>query len=83
MAALSERIEQSRGKLLLYQRLRERLLAGRDEAEYLREAERIGPYLTLMGGRMFEQQNLRWAKEVLAILAARSAQVEVALPRRG
>jgi DNA-binding PadR family transcriptional regulator len=83
MAALSERIEQSRGKLLLYDRLRERLLAGRSEAEYLREAERVGPYLTLMGGRMFEQQNLSWAKEVLAILVARSAQVEVALPRRG
>jgi DNA-binding PadR family transcriptional regulator len=83
MAALSERIGQSRGKLLLYDRLRERLLAGRSEAEYLREAERVGPYLTLMGGRMFEQQNLRWAKEVLAILVARSAQVEVALPRRG
>jgi DNA-binding PadR family transcriptional regulator len=84
MAALSERIEQSRGKLSLYDRLREHLLAGRSEAEYLREAERVGRYLTLMGGRMFEQQNLSWAKEVLAILVARSAQVEVAPPgRRG
>jgi hypothetical protein len=52
------------------------LLAGRSEAEHLREAERVGPYLTLMGGRMFEQQNLSWGKAVLAILVARSAQAE-------
>jgi DNA-binding PadR family transcriptional regulator len=76
MAALSERMEQARGKLALYDRLRKRLLAGRSEAEYLRAADRIGPYLTLIGGRMFEQQNLRWGKAVLAILAQRSARDE-------
>jgi DNA-binding PadR family transcriptional regulator len=81
MAAISERIEQSRGKLDLYDRLREHLLAGRSEADFLREAERVGPYLTLMGGRMFEQQNLSWGKAVLAILMQRSAQAEVAAPR--
>jgi hypothetical protein len=27
------------------------LTPGRDEADYLREAERIGPYLTLLRGR--------------------------------
>ena len=72
-AALTERIARARGKLVLYERLREHLLAGRSEDEYLREAERVGPYLTLMGGRMFEQQNLNWGEAVLTILAQRSA----------
>jgi DNA-binding PadR family transcriptional regulator len=71
MAALAERLEQARAKLELYGRLRDRLLAGRSEAEYLRDSERIGPYLTLMGGRMFEQQNLRWITTVMEILAKR------------
>ncbi len=70
-AALAERLQQARGKLALYDHLRDRLLAGRSEAEYLQAGERIGPYLTLMAGRLFEQQNLRWIKTVLEILAQR------------
>jgi DNA-binding PadR family transcriptional regulator len=70
-AALAERLEQARAKLALYDRLRDRLLAGRSEAEYL-NGEHVGPYLTLMGGRMFEQQNVRWITTVLAILAQRA-----------
>jgi DNA-binding PadR family transcriptional regulator len=79
MAALSERLEQARGRLALYDRLRDRLLAGHSESEYVRDAERVGPYLTLMGGRMFEQQNLRWVEAVLAILQRRSGQDDVGL----
>ncbi len=71
-ASLTARLEQARGKLALYDSLRDRLLAGRTEAEYLREAERVGPYLTLMRGRSFEEGNLRWGEAVLAILAQRS-----------
>jgi DNA-binding PadR family transcriptional regulator len=73
-AALSTRLEQARAKLDLYDRLRDDLLAGRAEDEYLEAAERIGPYLTLMGGRLYEQQNIRWCEMVLGVLAARSAQ---------
>jgi DNA-binding PadR family transcriptional regulator len=72
-AALAARLEQARAKLSLYDRLRDDLLAGREEDEYLRDAERIGPYLTLMGGRLYEQQNIRWCETVLGILAARVA----------
>lgn len=71
-AALAERLEQARAKLALYDRLRERLLGDRDEATYLRDDERVGPYLTLMAGRMFEQQSQRWITTVLEILAQRS-----------
>lgn len=73
MKSLAERLEQARAKLDLYDHLGDRLLAGRSEAEYVRAGEGIGPYLTLMGGRMFEEQNMRWAAAVLKVLEERSA----------
>jgi DNA-binding PadR family transcriptional regulator len=72
-AAMTARLEQARGKLARYERLRDDLLQGRDEDEYLRDAERIGPYLTLLGGRGYEELNIRWSTEVLAILDRRGA----------
>lgn len=68
-----ERMEWARGKIARYERLREWMLDGRDEETYLREAERVGPYLTLMRGRAFEEENVRWGERVLAILAGREA----------
>ena len=82
-AAVSERLEQARGKLGLYDRLREGLLGGASEEEHLRSAERIGPYLTLMRGRWFERENIRWAEAVLAILAERSSARARREPHRG
>lgn len=70
-ALIEERMEWARGKLARYERLRAHLLGGRDEAEYLREAERVGPYLTLMAGRALEEGNLRWCERVLDVLARR------------
>jgi DNA-binding PadR family transcriptional regulator len=72
IAAIEERMEWSRAKLARYDRLRARMLAGRDEEEYLRGEERVGPYLTLMRGRGHEQENLRWGERVLAILRERA-----------
>ncbi|MFF1686567.1 MULTISPECIES: PadR family transcriptional regulator [unclassified Streptomyces] len=72
-ALVEERMGWARGKLARYERLRERLLNGRDEDTYLRDAERIGPYLTLMRGRSFEEENLRWGELVLDILARRTS----------
>jgi hypothetical protein len=51
--------------------MRDSLLNGRDEDTYLRDSERIGPYLTLMAGRMYEQAYLTWAERALTILDAR------------
>lgn len=72
MKALAERLERARAKLELYDHLHAQLLGDRNEDEYVRESERIGPYLTLMGGRMLEQQNMRWIRAVLAVLEERS-----------
>ncbi|CAM5743086.1 hypothetical protein SALBM311S_08803 [Streptomyces alboniger] len=62
----------ARGKLDRYERVRERLLAGRTEEEYLRDAERVGPYLTLTAGIAFETENVRWCERVLTILGQRA-----------
>ncbi len=70
--AVGARLEHARAKLELYGRLHADLLGGRSEAEFLARAERVGPYLTLLGGRMYEQLNIRWCEEVLAILAQRA-----------
>ena len=72
-AFIEERMEHARAKLALYDGLRDELLDGRGEEEYLRDADRIGPYLTLMRGRSFEQENLRFCEQVLGILADRAA----------
>ncbi len=72
IADLTDRLEHARGKLALYDRIRDRMLKGRTEAEHLQAADRIGPYLTLMRGRSYEQENLRWGEAVLAALARRS-----------
>ncbi|KUN41554.1 PadR family transcriptional regulator [Streptomyces longwoodensis] len=70
---LEERMSWARGKLGRYERVRERLLAGRSEEEYLREADRVGPYLTLLAGIGFEEENLRWCERALSVLGRRVA----------
>ncbi|MFF7853382.1 helix-turn-helix transcriptional regulator [Streptomyces sp. NPDC007904] len=71
-ALVEERMAWARGKLARYARVRERLLDGRTEERYLREADRVGPYLTLLGGIAFEEENLRWCERVLAVLRQRA-----------
>jgi DNA-binding PadR family transcriptional regulator len=70
-ALVEERLAWARGKLARYERVRERLLGGRTEQEYLRTADRVGPYLTLMAGISFEEENLRWCERVLTVLGRR------------
>lgn len=73
LAAIAQRRELSRAKLARYDRMRARLLAGRTEEEYFDQVERVGPYLTLMRGRAFEKENIRWAERALEVLEKRSA----------
>ncbi|MER6633842.1 PadR family transcriptional regulator [Streptomyces sp. NPDC000987] len=72
-AAVVERMERSAAKLARYERLQERLLAGRDEDDYFATAERIGPYLTLLGGLALERANVEWARTALRRLEQRAA----------
>ncbi|MEV5845691.1 PadR family transcriptional regulator [Streptomyces sp. NPDC051985] len=63
--AVAARIEWAAAKLARYERIRQRLLAGRSEEAYFAEAERIGPYLTLLRGMSFERENLQWGELAL------------------
>ncbi|BBY03413.1 PadR family transcriptional regulator [Mycobacterium seoulense] len=82
---VSERLRWATAKLQRYERLRARVLNGRDEEEYLAQAERIGPYLTLLRGIMFEEENIRWAERALAVIDHRlsaAAESAASSPRR-
>ena len=54
-----ERREWAEAKVQRYERLRNRILDGLSEEEFLATAPRVGPYLTLMRGISFEEKNLR------------------------
>ncbi|MFV8048409.1 PadR family transcriptional regulator [Mycobacterium sp. 48b] len=69
--ALAERLQWATAKLGRYRRTQDHLLAGRTEAAYLAEAERIGPYLTLLRGIRFEEENIDWAGRALGIIEQR------------
>ncbi|ALV31836.1 PadR family transcriptional regulator [Streptomyces sp. CdTB01] len=71
-AAVAERVERATAKLARYERLRERLLDGRDEDEFFARAERIGPYLTLLGGLALERANVQWGEAALRRLDGRA-----------
>ncbi|GAA4681676.1 PadR family transcriptional regulator [Streptomyces chumphonensis] len=70
--ALTARLEWAAAKLARYERLRERLLSGRTEDEYYAQAERVGPYLTLLRGMAFERENIRWGETALRVLERRT-----------
>ncbi|MET7859381.1 PadR family transcriptional regulator [Streptomyces sp. NPDC005318] len=71
-AQIAERVEWAQAKLARYERLRERLLQGRDEDEFFSQAHRVGPYLTLLRGIAFEEENIRWGKTAQRVLEARA-----------
>lgn len=70
--SVARKLETSRTKLATYERRRENLLAGENEATYLSTAEHLGPYLTLARGIAFETENVRWCEFVLHTLDERS-----------
>ena len=72
-ASVAERFERATAKLARYRRMQERMLDGRIEDEYLATAERIGPYLTLLGGIALERANLQWSETALKRLEQRAA----------
>ncbi|WP_329549450.1 PadR family transcriptional regulator [Streptomyces sp. NBC_01356] len=79
-AAIAERLEWARAKLARYERMRDRLLDGRTEDEFLAGSERVGPYLTLMRGRSFEEENIRWGERALRVLEQRASVQQQAGP---
>ncbi|MDX3800410.1 PadR family transcriptional regulator [Streptomyces sp. AK04-3B] len=74
--AITERMEWATAKLARYERIRQRLLDGRSEEAYFAEAERIGPYLTLLRGMSFERENLQWGAIALRRVDQRAATLQ-------
>ncbi|MBO1334547.1 PadR family transcriptional regulator [Streptomyces sp. VRA16 Mangrove soil] len=72
-AHIEERMAWATGKLARYERVRAHLLQGMSEERFLREGERVGPYLTLLRGISLEEENLRWGRRALEILDLRTA----------
>ena len=67
-----ERMEAFEAKLATYRLVQERTLAGRSEEEFYASGEPVGQYLTLLRGISFEEENLRWGRQVIAVLDARA-----------
>ncbi|MBD0692961.1 PadR family transcriptional regulator [Streptomyces sp. CBMA123] len=70
---LAERAEFAQAKIDLFERMLHGMRGGREEPEFLREGERIGPYLTCLRGLAFERGNRDWCREAIAVLAQRRA----------
>lgn len=68
---LMARIDRAHAKLARYDRLLSDMLDGRDADVFERDSERIGPYLTLLAGRMYEQTNIVWCRTALEVLSMR------------
>lgn len=69
--SIAERLQWATAKLQRYERARARILDGRTEQAFLAQAQRVGPYLTLLRGISFEQENIRWAEHALTIIERR------------
>lgn len=67
-AHLGRKREAAQRKLEDYLALRERMLDGASEQDYLASSPRLGPFLTLARGIAFEQENVRWSEFALAAL---------------
>lgn len=69
-AAVGQAAEASKAKLATYEQLQSAILAGRSEEDFLATgpgSPGLGPYLALKRGISFEEENIRWTREVLAL----------------
>ncbi|WP_370501278.1 PadR family transcriptional regulator [Mycolicibacterium sp. jd] len=69
--AIAKQIDWATPKLATLERLRTRMLGDSSEQQYLTQTESLGPYLTLLRGIAFEQENIRWAEHALTIIDRR------------
>lgn len=73
IAQLLERAEQAAAKLALFETMLKRLRGDRDEEAFLREGERIGPYLSCLAGCRLEREMRDWCLSTARTLGERSA----------
>ncbi len=68
---LRKRADFARAKVELFESLLVKFRGERTEEEFLRDGERIGPYLTCLGGLVFERGHLEWCERIAGVLQAR------------
>ncbi|WP_030543825.1 PadR family transcriptional regulator [Streptomyces albus] len=68
---LEERASAAEGKIEVLGKLLRRLRGDADEEEFLREGERIGPYLTCLRGLAFEREHRDWCLRIATVLRER------------
>lgn len=73
IAQLTERAAFAESRVGLFETLLAKMRGGRGEEEFLREGERIGPYLTCRRGLDFERANRDWCRSTMAVLREREA----------
>lgn len=71
LTQLTDRAAHAQAKIELFTTLLQRMRGERSEEEFLRDADRIGPYLTCLRGLAFEEGNRDWCHRTAAILRAR------------
>ncbi|GAB7071683.1 PadR family transcriptional regulator [Mycobacterium hodleri] len=69
--AVANQIHRATDKLVLLERIRTRMLGDDSEDQHLATTNAVGPYLTLLRGIAFEQDNIRWAEHALSIIDRR------------
>lgn len=73
VAQLEERVAMADAKIEIFTGLLRRLRGELSEERFLREGERIGPYLTCLRGLRFEREHRDWCAEVASVLRLREA----------
>ncbi|MET8575633.1 PadR family transcriptional regulator [Streptomyces sp. NPDC005012] len=73
IARLEERSAAARAKADLFGALLRGMRGDRTEEEFLRDGDRVGPYLTCLRGLAFEEGNRDWCERTVAVLRARRA----------
>jgi DNA-binding PadR family transcriptional regulator len=71
IAQLTERSTFAEAKIELFDLLLRKMRGDRSEEEFLRDGERIGPYLTCLRGLDFERGNRDWCRRAVTILRER------------
>ncbi|TMR89754.1 PadR family transcriptional regulator [Nonomuraea basaltis] len=73
IAQLRERAEEAAAKLALFEKMLVHLRGDLDEESFLRHGERVGPYLTCLGGCRLEREIRDWCLQSARTLRERAA----------
>ena len=69
---LHERKSFAEAKIRLFDGLLDQMRGDQSEDDFLATSDRIGPYLTCLRGRTFEQENVTWCERTASILKDRN-----------